>query len=192
MELERLVGQTIAHYHILALLRREETGTIFLAQDVHLRRQVDLLVYRLTEDQRSAFVQRARLLAELDHPNLLPVYDYREQPDFVYMVCPHQDGESLAVLLAKQQPLIIEQVLHITEQFFQAILALDEQGLIRRPVPLADLSLRPDGTLVINLVSVMGIVLPDMTETPAHSPTSFLRQGENSCGNSSRRALRRT
>jgi hypothetical protein len=177
MELEQLAGQTIAHYHALALLRCDETGAVFLAQDVHLRRQVDLLVYRLAEEQRGVFVQRARLLAQLDHPNLLPVYDYGEQPDFVYMICPHQEGEGLAAFLAKQQALTVEQMLRITEQFFQAILALDEQGLIRRPIPLADLFLRPDGSLVMSLASVMGTALPGVTETTAHTPTSFLRQG---------------
>lgn len=176
MEMEHLIGQTVAHYQVHTLLKRGEVSAVFLAQDVHLRRQVELLVYRLAEDQRNIFLQQARTLAQLDHPNLLTVYDYGEQPDFVYMVCPHQGGASLATLLAKQQMFTIEQALRVTEHFLRAILVLNEQGLLHQPIPLTDVYLKSDGVLVLSLVGIMDTALFRDGETSMQTRQPLLGQ----------------
>jgi len=58
-------------------------STVFLAEDLNLGREVAMKVFwprpGETKDFLRRFAREARVLAQLDHPNILPVYDYGEQ-----------------------------------------------------------------------------------------------------------------
>src|SRR5690348_7252700 len=107
MQPEEMVGHILGHYRIIAALGYGGTATVFLAEDIHLHREVALKVFRpdigKTEEFLRRFEREARVLAQLDHPNILPVYDYGEQGDIVYLVMPRMAGGSLKDRLRKQR-----------------------------------------------------------------------------------------
>ena len=63
-------------YHILSTLGRGGMGTVYLAEDHDLNRQVALKVINLRAEQaRPTFLKEAQILGQLEHPNIVPLYD---------------------------------------------------------------------------------------------------------------------
>src|SRR5713101_8411810 len=81
-----LEGQQIGRYHLLRLLGSGGMGEVYLASDPRINRQVAIKLIRAeaTEDHdndvaRKAtqlFEREARAIATLDHPHILPLFDY--------------------------------------------------------------------------------------------------------------------
>jgi eukaryotic-like serine/threonine-protein kinase len=105
-----LEGQQIGHYRLLQLLGSGGMGTVYLASDLSIRRQVAIKLVRtepaLYPDNAAAieaahlFRREANAVAMLDHPNILPLFDYGEQSlngaTLTYMVMPFRQEGSLA------------------------------------------------------------------------------------------------
>src|SRR5579884_2262709 len=107
MKPEEMAGQVLGHYRIMGSLGQGGTATVFLAEDIHLQREVALKVFQAESGQTQEFLHRfereARVLAQLDHPNILPVYDYGEQRDIAYLVMPRMAGGALKDRLRQQR-----------------------------------------------------------------------------------------
>src|SRR5437763_6162896 len=77
-------NKMLGRYRLLRLLGRGGMGEVWLAEDTQLRRQVAIkllpVVYAQDQDYRQAFAHEARATATLEHPNILPVHDFGEQP----------------------------------------------------------------------------------------------------------------
>jgi hypothetical protein len=101
--------QTIGRYRVLRLLGQGGFGLVYLAHDEQLNRPVAVKVphARLVsrpEDAR-AYLDEARTVANLDHPNIVPVYDVGSTDDFpCYVVSKFIDGESLAARIGQGRP----------------------------------------------------------------------------------------
>src|SRR6266849_8731596 len=106
---EDMVGQTLGHYRIIKQVGYGGMSTVFLAEDINLGREVAVKVFwprpGETKDFLRRFGREARVLAQLDHPNILPVYDYGEQDGHAYLIIPYMAGGSLKDMLKARQVL---------------------------------------------------------------------------------------
>jgi serine/threonine protein kinase len=103
-------GQQLSHYRLVRLLKNGGMGEVYLAVDTLLHRQVaikvidtDALRYAETsaaQDATRLFLREAQAIAQLDHTNILPLYDSGEQSvngiALMYMVMPYRQAGSLA------------------------------------------------------------------------------------------------
>ncbi len=103
-------GQQLSHYRLVRLLKSGGMGEVYLAVDTLLHRQVaikvidtDALRYAETDVAKDAarlFLREAQAIAQLDHTNILPLYDSGEQSingtAQMYMVMPYRQAGSLA------------------------------------------------------------------------------------------------
>jgi serine/threonine protein kinase len=103
-------GQQLSHYRLVRLLKSGGMGEVYLAVDTLLHRQVaikvidtDALRYAETDVAKDAarlFLREAQAIAQLDHTNILPLYDSGEQSvngtALMYMVMPYRQAGSLA------------------------------------------------------------------------------------------------
>src|SRR5437764_15493262 len=95
-------GLHIGHYILLRAIGSGGMGEVYLAEDPRIHRQVAIKVVRseatpypnnstVTEAAR-LFQREARAIAQLDHPNILPLFDYGEQnisdKELIYLVMP--------------------------------------------------------------------------------------------------------
>src|SRR6188768_4461501 len=104
------IGQTLGgRYRLVELLGQGGMATIYRAADTQLGRDVAIKLlrpeYLRDPDFSSRFRQEAQNAASLNHPNVVSVYDYGEDPNGPYIVMELVDGEDLATILRRNGPL---------------------------------------------------------------------------------------
>jgi len=127
----------IGRYEIEKELAQGGMGLIYLARDPYIQRQVvvKVLMYSRTLDvvYRDFFQQEAELIAALEHPCIVPIYDfgwYGEQP---YIVMRHMAGGSLADRLQKEE-LKQTEIAHVFKRIAEALDAAHARKIIHRDV----------------------------------------------------------
>ncbi|MBA3827262.1 MAG: serine/threonine protein kinase, partial [Ktedonobacterales bacterium] len=104
--MEDLTGQRLGSCVIIRHLRSGGMGDIYLANQPDLGRQVAVKVIRpdlgatFVDNSTATFLQEARAVAALEHPHILPIYDFGEVGGRPYLVMQYVPTGSLADLLA--------------------------------------------------------------------------------------------
>src|SRR5215469_12047114 len=97
-----LIGQRIGPYVLQGLLGTGGMGAVYRAQDLRLGRAVAVKVIDVSMGNGPRFAARfqreARALAQLDHPNILPLWDVGQVGQLLYLVTPVVEGGSLREL----------------------------------------------------------------------------------------------
>lgn len=89
--------QRIGRYRIVGVIGRGGTSTVYEAEDESLHRRVALKVLSVADAEAvEMFEREAHVVAQLDHPNIVPVYDYGKQGVAIYFVGPYVRGELLS------------------------------------------------------------------------------------------------
>jgi serine/threonine protein kinase len=149
-----LIGQHVGPYFIQGVLGTGGMGTVYRAQDVRLGRAVAIKIINAGAGSGPGFAARfqreARVLARLDHPNILPLWDVGQSGDLLYLVTPVVEGGSLRDLrlrLGGQVP--VAQALVLVAQVADALGHAHERGVVHRDVKPGNLLLHPDGRVML-------------------------------------------
>jgi serine/threonine-protein kinase len=149
-ELDPTTGRPlqIAGYRIEDVAGRGGMGVVYRAQHMHLGRTVALKLLNpelaASDEFRERFVREARAAAELEHPNIVPVYDAGEVEGRLYLAMKFIEGTDLAHLLEQEGRLGPERVMPLLEQLASALDAAHKHGLIHRDVKPANALLEGD------------------------------------------------
>jgi putative two-component system response regulator len=123
-------------------------ATVYKARHEALDRVVAIKVlpefFAETDEYRTRFLEEARSIARLSHPNILDVYDFGEEGGIPYLVLEFVDGGSLADRLG--QPMALREALQILKPLASAIDYAHEQGVLHRDINPSNILLRRDGT----------------------------------------------
>lgn len=110
-------------------------AVVYLAFDPYIERQVAIKVLlkdRSYDDSlRSRFKRESRMVASLNHPAIVPVYDFGEEDDQPYLVMRYMEGGSLRERL-KQAPLTLGEVATILNQIAPALDTTHSHNIIHR------------------------------------------------------------
>ncbi|MEZ4387173.1 MAG: protein kinase [Candidatus Krumholzibacteriia bacterium] len=147
-----MIGQTLAHYQVTALLGKGGMGEVYRATDTKLGRDValKLLPPGVAHDpERLARFQReARTLAALQHPNVASVYGLESVGELTFLVMELVEGEDLSERLLRGA-LPVERVVEIAAQIATGLEAAHAKGIVHRDLKPANLKLGADGTVKI-------------------------------------------
>ena len=101
-------AKKIGRYTILGRLGKGGFGRVYLAHDDDLDRPVAIKVptrTHLSPEDVEAYLNEARILATLDHPNIVPVYDVGRTDDgLCFVVSKLIEGSDLAVKIGQARP----------------------------------------------------------------------------------------
>ncbi len=129
--------EAIGRYRVVSPLGTGAFGTVWLAYDPQLDRQVAIKVPHASQGHGGRrlddFQREMRRAAALRHPGIVTVYDVVTSPDAAYMVSEHVAGVDLARRLALGRPAFSEAAAWVA-QAAEALHAAHEQGLIHRDI----------------------------------------------------------
>ena len=138
-------------YEIVAELGRGAMGVVFRAHDRNLDRDVALKLIGADVRNHPAalemFMQEAKALAQLNHPNIVSVYDQNEQDGLQYIVMEFVEGRTLESILAERGRLGLPLVLDIADQVAAGLAYAHERRVIHRDIKPANIFVANDGTV---------------------------------------------
>lgn len=138
-----MLGVQIAGYTIEAVAGRGGMGVVYRARDRELDRPVAVKVIapELAQDAgfRTRFEREARVSAQLDHPNVVPVFDAGDDDGRLYIAMRWVEGTDLGRLIAERGPLEPGDAAELVAQAASALDAAHAHGLVHRDVKPANL-----------------------------------------------------
>jgi len=155
----QLEGQQVGHYRLLSLIGSGGMGAVYLAEDLSVKRQVAIKVIRtesflnpeddVAKEAAHLFRREANAVAMLDHPNILPLFDYGEEnllgEKMTYMVMPFRQEGSLADWLRKTDGshwLTAQNVAFLIHQAASALQYAHDHQIIHRDVKPSNFLIR--------------------------------------------------
>jgi serine/threonine-protein kinase len=131
-------------YELGPELGRGGMAIVYRATDLRLRRDVAIKVLppemAFRADVRRRFLREAETAAQLDHPNIVPIYSVDERGGLVYFVMALVDGENLSARLARSRP-AIEETRGILRDVADALTYAHSRGVIHRDI-------KPDNIII--------------------------------------------
>jgi serine/threonine protein kinase len=183
--------EKIGRYPVTRLLGSGAMGSVYLARDTELERDVAIKVVRLppgASHEAEAFLVRfrneARAVGRLRHRSIVAVYDVGNDPDVgPYLVFEYIDGSNLKDILRAKGPLLPEQVVVLAEQVGDALDAAHHERIIHRDIKPENLLVGRDG--IIRLADFGVARVPDAAltgegqflGTPCYGAPETLRGG---------------
>jgi serine/threonine protein kinase len=135
--MENLTGRQFGPYQIVAPLGEGGMAAVYKAYQPSMERYVALKVLprHFASDPHftSRFQREAKLLAKLQHPHILPVFDFGQSDEYSYIVMPLVPSGTLRSLLAGG-PLPFTRIREIISQLGSALNYAHSQGMIHRDV----------------------------------------------------------
>jgi len=143
-----MIGESVGPYKIIAQIGQGGMATVFKAHHAALDRFVALKVLYSDLGQDPTFTARfkreARVVAKLDHPNIVPVYDFAEEDGHPYLVMKFIEGETLKERMTRS-PLPPEEIVRVAEAIGDALGYAHRQGILHRDVKPSNVLIGPDG-----------------------------------------------
>jgi serine/threonine protein kinase len=147
-----MVEWRLGNYELRRRLGEGGMAQVYLARDVRLGRDVAVKVLdRKLADRpgfRERFMREARVAAALDHPNIVPLFDFGDA-ESLYLVMPFVSGGSLQDLLPRA-PLPIGEVVTYGSQIADALEYAHQRKVVHRDVKPANMLLHADGRLMLS------------------------------------------
>ncbi|GGK88810.1 hypothetical protein Sme01_02040 [Sphaerisporangium melleum] len=138
-----LVGAQVGDYLVEAVVGQGGMATVYRARDQRLGRAVALKVLapQLAADQRfrDRFVRESRLVAAVDHPNIIPIYEAGENGELLFIAMRYVEGADLRKLIQGSGPLPVARAYRLFTQIASALDAAHQQGLVHRDVKPANI-----------------------------------------------------
>ncbi len=137
-------GDIFAHYQINQELGRGGMGIVYQAFDTKLKRVVALKVLRqgsISKSRIERFSQEAQAVAQLDHPNIVKIFDIGEYPDN-YFTMEFVEGENLSHYI-KNNLLSLKEMVLLLQKVAEALQVTHRKGIVHR-------DLKPDNIMLTN------------------------------------------
>ena len=137
-------GVTIGGFRIEKMLGRGGMGEVYLARQLSMDRDVALKILpgRLTLHKEivERFLREVRMLAKLEHPNIVTAHEAGEDGGVYFMAMAYVNGDSLDIKLRREGPVPEKQALQMILKIARALAyAWDEHRLIHRDVKPANI-----------------------------------------------------
>lgn len=146
------VGENIGPYRIISRLGQGGMATVYKAYHANLDRYVAIKALHPALKQDSTFLERfereAKVIARLDHPNIVSIYDFNEHEGTPYLVMQFIEGQTLKARL-KGGPLSVAHITHIVTSVGMALDYAHQQRVLHRDIKPSNIMLTEDGKILL-------------------------------------------
>ena len=164
------IGETIGAYRIIEQLGQGGMATVYKAYHAALDRFVALKVMHPAFMEDDSFLVRfqreAKVVAKLDHPNIVSIFDFSEHEKQPYLVMKYIEGETLKAYLQKQTTTVLE-MLPVIDAVANALTYAHKHNIVHRDVKPSNIILTPEGHTYLTDFGLARIALSNSTSLTA-------------------------
>jgi serine/threonine protein kinase/Tfp pilus assembly protein PilF len=163
-------------YEIQREIGQGAFATVYKARDIRHERSVALKVLNAdpdSETEQIRFIREIRLLAGLQHPNILPLHDSGHVEALLYYVMPYIGGETLRARISRERRLEPDAAVSIAWETADALAYAHAQGIIHRDIKPENILLSAGHAIVADFGIARAIDLAgvrQLTRTGSSSP----------------------
>jgi predicted Ser/Thr protein kinase len=147
-----IIGESVGPYRLVEQLGQGGMATVFKGYHARLERYVAIKALHpaFTEDSNflGRFNREAKVVANLDHANIVPIFDYSEHEGRPYLVMKFIEGETLKARLTRNV-LSLDEILCIVEKAGTALAYAHSQGVLHRDIKPSNVLLTGDGQVYL-------------------------------------------
>jgi serine/threonine protein kinase len=137
-------GEQLGKFQIIDTLGSGGFAAVYLAEDTWIRKKVALKVPHEQDHDLEHMLQEPRLLAALNHPNIVNVITAGKDGETFYIVMEYVEGASLASLIKQKGPLPIDFSLELTKQICLGLDHAHNEKIIHRDLRPSNILLTKD------------------------------------------------
>ncbi|MEA2763878.1 MAG: eukaryotic-like serine/threonine-protein kinase [Gemmatimonadaceae bacterium] len=134
-----------ANYELESEIGRGGMGIVYSARDKRLKREIAVKVLppelSFRADIRQRFLREAETAAQLNHPNIVPIYTVEERENLVYFVMAYIKGDNLGQRLQQHGPIPPVEVRRILREVADALAYAHHRNVIHRDI-------KPDNIII--------------------------------------------
>lgn len=142
-------GQIIGKYKILSTIGSGGFGTVYLAEDTWMDKKVALKVPHKQGVDFGELLREPRLLASLNHPNIVAILTAEKQENVFFIVMEFVPGETLETVIARDGALELSLALDYTCQICNAVDHAHRHGVLHRDLRPANVLVAESGMLKV-------------------------------------------
>ena len=142
---DRLLGK----YKIISTIGSGGFGTVYLAEDTWINKRVALKVPHRQNLNFSELLREPRLLATLDHPNIVAITTAEKQDDVFFIVMEYVHGDTLEAVIGANGALDVDRAVDYAIQIGKAMEYAHQQGIIHRDLRPSNVLVSESGTLKV-------------------------------------------
>ena len=148
-----MINTIIGKYKLLRLIGEGGMASVYEAEHEILATRVAIKVLNpilsANSQIRERFTNEAKMMASLNHPNIIKVIDFDEQPHQLSIVLELLEGEDLDVKIKKNVPLSDNEISNIFSQTLSAFEYAHSKGIVHRDIKPGNIYILPNGTVKI-------------------------------------------
>ena len=166
------MGSRIGRFEIIRELGRGSQSVVYLARDPHLQREVAIktLHFSRSDPQKNQqLLSEARMVSQLRHPNIVPIFEAGEESGDLYLVFEYVPGTNLSDLLKKQGRQTAVKAIGLIQPVLDALAHAHAAGIVHRDIKPSNILVDENGT-----PRVMDFGIAARSETLSKDGDSFM------------------
>ncbi len=183
------MGRKIGRFDVLRELGRGSQSVVYLARDPHLQREVAIktLHFSKSDPQKNQqLLSEARLVSQLRHPNIVPIFEAGEEGGDLYLVFEYVPGTNLAELIRKSGRQTPARAIGLIVPVLDALTHAHAAGIIHRDIKPSNILVDENGTprvMDFGIAARVETLAKDgdsFMGTPAYMAPEYIRERESS------------
>lgn len=133
-----MIGKILGNYRILKKIGEGGMGSVFLARDLSLEREVAIKIIAPELARNPGLMARFRVeaiaQAKLNHSNIVTIHSFDQEKDIYYIVMEYMEGKTLKAAIKEKKNIPVVQALRIFSQLLGGIAYAHAQGVVHRDI----------------------------------------------------------
>ncbi|MFQ6015527.1 MAG: protein kinase [Anaerolineae bacterium] len=146
-------GENVGPYRIIEQLGQGGMATVYKAYHAALDRHVAIKAlhpaFKGDPNFMARFNREAKIVAKLNHPHIVPVYDFSEHEGTPYLVMRYIEGRTLKVILGEEGACPLDKVMEIMVPVGEALTYAHSQGVLHRDIKPSNIMLTAAGEVFL-------------------------------------------
>lgn len=139
------------NYDLIGTLGKGGMGNVYKAIDKRLGRVVAFKILDASSDEEAIkrFYMEAQAMKELDHQNIVHVFDFGQEKNQLFIAMTYVEGTNLAEILHNKEQLSFEAIEVIIRQIARGLLSAHNKGIVHRDIKPSNIMLTRDNRVFI-------------------------------------------